>query len=236
MTRTHALIAALTAGLVATFGHVTDQANASYVPFQPDLRRCFCDALSRRDIEWIVMAQLLQRRETRPEGDVIASYLVVENRYGATAPPIGTEIPFRIGDEIPLRIGDEIGPERQVLVMRKRNPDELYVLGVETGKTLRFIGTPESGWGERYTYDEYCVERRDAHAVLSFVESVDFDPVRCLDRITEELGIPKPVPFVPEDPGCSSGRSTDAVWMAFLAWLLARRPRRNPSSGGSRLA
>lgn len=216
MTRCHALMAAVLTSIAAAFSFGVVEARGSSSRFEPDVRGCFCYALG--SIVSIAMGPLIVKR---PTPETINFYLLVEKRYGPSAPAVG--------EEIQLRSVTSSGPGGLLLLESERRPDEQYVLGVEAGQTLRFLGTPSSGWGEGYTFDEYCVERLDADAVLSFIESVNFDELRCLDEITDVLDIPKPSYLQPDDSGCSGGGFEALTGMALGLGLFARR--QEPSTG-----
>lgn len=217
MTPFRKLTATIMVSTVASLSVWTDEARASSSnEYRADVRRCFCDPLDGGSIVWIAMGRLIEKR---PTPETIAFYLLVEKSYGASAPEVGMEIPLK-------RVSTS-EPGGLLLLESKQRPDDPYVLGVEAGQTLRFIGTPESGWGTRWTYEEYCVERRDADAVLSFIESVEFDYLRCLDEITDALDIPKPSYLQPDHSACSGGGTEMLTGMALALGLLARRRGRS---------
>jgi len=221
MTPLSKLRATLMVSTVVALSVWTDEAQASFSnEYNADVRRCFCDPLDGGTIVWIAMGRLIEKR---PTPETIAFYLLVERSYGASAPTMGKEITLK-------RVTTS-EPGGLLLLESKQRPGDPYVLGVEAGKTLRFIGTPESGWGQRWTYDEYCVERRDADAVLSFIESVDFDYLRCLDEITDALDIPKPSYLKPDHSACSADGTETLTSMALALGLLARRRGRSTGVG-----
>lgn len=183
--------------------------------YEPDLRRCFCGRLDGNDIVSIVMGRLIEGRPT-PEG--VDFHLLVEGSYGASAPAVGEEVPLRWAT---LTLEGPSGPGSLLLLEDEDKPDERRVLWVEEGQTLRFLGSPSSHLGFDYFFDEHCVERRDADAVLSFIESVDFDYLRCLDEVPDALDIPRPSYLERGESGCSGGGSEALTGMALALGLLA---------------
>jgi hypothetical protein len=193
------MVSALMVGLSAS---VADPAKASYSEFRPDLRGCFCDTLLG-SVESVAFGQLRLR-----DG---LFYLFVEAGYGPTAPLVGSEVL--------LQWALQSGPGGLILVISSRPENGESTFYVEAGKTLRYWGTAQSGWGDGYTFDEYCVDRREIDEVMSFMESIDFDYLRCREEIREALDLPEPESFDSEDSGCGGGGFGSGWSLGLAGWF-----------------
>lgn len=214
MTGVRCTAIAMASILVAAVATSAPAVLASTRVFEPDRRACFCKFLNsspEQGVAFIVTGERIFRESQ--------FFLLVEKRYGEGAPALG--------EEVLLESVDLAQPTSLLLYQVQDRPDDQFVHYLQPGQTIRFIGSPDSGWSYSDTFGKYCTELRDADEVLTFIESIDFDYIRCLDGLANAVDLPEYMPdYMEEDYGCGSSTppapAIGFVLSLFAFWRLRR--------------
>lgn len=179
----------------------TSKAAASYKPFQPDQRVCFCMILGS-DVEFAATGNAVWRDQE--------VYLIIDGTFGPRPPALG--------DELPMPWVLRPGPGGYAILKWSETDKGYSGIPLQSDRMVRYFHHPESGWGNGFHFEEYCEHSRPIADLLAFYSSIEFDAQACYDEVREVLDIPNPQPSDGKAPGCGSADG-DGGWIGWMTLL-----------------
>jgi hypothetical protein len=139
-------------------------------------------------------------------------YLIIDETFGTRAPALG--------DEILMPWVLRPGPGGYAILRWSETTKGFSGIPLPTDRMVRYFHHPESGWGNGYTFDEYCEHSRPVADVLEFYASIDFDAQVCYDEVIEALDILDGQSLNRNDSGCSGAGVRGGWWVGWMTLLL----------------